>query len=46
MFDEREIQTIKDEKITICEYTTQRFMFYTFAILSQESRLICFYGGV
>ena len=25
------IQTIKDEKITLCEYTTQSFMFYTFA---------------
>ena len=24
------IPTIKDEKITFCEYTTQRFMFYTF----------------
>ena len=24
------IQTIKDEKITLCEYTTQSFMFYTF----------------
>ena len=24
------IQTIKDDKITLCEYTTQSFMFYTF----------------
>ena len=24
------IQTIKDDKITLCEYSTQSFMFYTF----------------
>ena len=24
------IQTVMDEKITLCEYTTQSFMFYTF----------------
>ena len=24
------IQTIKDEKIALCGYTTQSFMFYTF----------------
>ena len=24
------IQKIKDEKITLCEYTIQSFMFYTF----------------
>ena len=24
------MQTVMDEKITLCEYTTQSFMFYTF----------------
>ena len=30
------IQTIKDEKIVLCEYTTQSFMFYTFIRLNKS----------